>query len=182
MCLEMRTLDARQNGLASLPEDFAVLQWLETLDLTDNCFGTFPLPVLELGSLMHLFLGSNSMSRLPDLSVLELLASLDVSSNNLKELNPSVWQLPRLRELRAVDNNISELQVAEGTSFVRLQLRVLRLENNRITSLPVELAGLNNLVDVSLEGNLLADGLTGEDATVNQLRSTCEKHSGELLL
>ena len=182
MCLEMRTLDARQNGLASLPEDFAVLQWLETLDLTDNCFGTFPLPVLELGSLTHLFLGSNSMSRLPDLSVLEMLVSLDVSGNNLKELTPSVWQLPRLRELRAVDNNISELRVAEGTRFVRLNLRVLRLENNRITSLPIELAGLNNLVDVSLEGNLLADALTGEDATVNQMRSTCEKHSGELLL
>ena len=182
MCLEMRTLDARQNGLASLPEDFAVLQWLETLDLTDNCFGQFPLAVLELASLTHLFLGSNSISILPDLSVLEMLASLDVSGNNLNELGPSMWQLPRLRELRAVDNNISQLRVAEGTSFARLKLRVLRLENNRITSLPVELAGLNNLVDVSLEGNLLADALTGEDAIVNQMRSTCEKHSGELLL
>eukprot|EP01043_Picozoa_sp_COSAG02_P042938 COSAG02_NODE_3695_length_6374_cov_5.522869_7_plen_822_part_00 len=182
MCLEMRTLDARQNGLASLPEDFAALQWLETLDLTDNCFGTFPLPVLELGSLTHLFLGSNSMSRLPDLSVLEMLASIDVSGNHLKDLSCSVWQLPRLRELRAADNNIAELQVAEGTSFLRLKLRVLHLQNNRLTSLPVHLAGLKNLVDVSLEGNLLAEALTGEDSTANQMRSTCEKHSGELRL
>jgi Leucine-rich repeat (LRR) protein len=168
--------------LASLPEDLAALQWLETLDLTDNCFGTFPLPVLELGSLTHLFIGANSLPRLPDLSALEMLASIDVSGNSLKELNPSIWELPRLRELRAADNDIAELRVEEGASFLRLKLRVLRLENNRIMCLPAELAGLNNLVDVSLEGNLLAEALAGDDPTVNRMRATCEKHSGELLL
>ena len=99
-------------------EDLAALQWLETLDLTDNCFGTFPLPVLELGSLTHLFIGANSLPRLPELSALEMLASIDVGGNSLKELNPSIWELPRLRELRAADNDIAELRVEEGASFL----------------------------------------------------------------
>ena len=110
--------------MASLPEDLAALQWLETLDLTDNCFGTFPLPVLELGSLTHLFIGANSLPRLPDLSALEMLASIDVSGNSLKELNPSIWELPRLRELRAADNDIAELRVEEGEA--RLALHAVR--------------------------------------------------------
>ena len=181
-CLEMRTLDMRQNGLASLPEDLTALQWLETLDLTDNCFGSFPLPVLELGSLTHLFIGSNSLARLPDLSPLEMLASIDVSGNGLKELNPSVWELPRLRELRAADNSIEEVRVEEGASFLRLRLRVLRLDNNKLTSLPAELGGLTNLCEVNLEGNLLAGAMTDDDPVVNRMRATCEKHSGELLV
>ena len=181
-CLEMRTLDMRQNGISELPEDLTALQWLETLDLTDNCFGTLPLPVLELGSLTHLFIGSNSLARLPDLSPLEMLASIDVSGNGLKELNPSVWELPRLRELRAADNSIEEVRVEEGASFLRLRLRVLRLDNNNLTGLPAQLGSLTNLCEVNLEGNLLAGAMTDDDPVVNRMRVTCEKHSGELLV
>ena len=83
--------------------------------------------MLELGSLTHLFIGANSLPRLPDLSALEMLASIDVSGNSLKELNPSIWELPRLRELRAADNDIAELRVEGGASFLRLKLRVLRI-------------------------------------------------------
>ena len=182
MCLELRTLDVRQNGLATVPEDLVACQWLETLDLTDNCIVTLPAVILELGSLMHLFLGANSLTRLPDLSPLEMLASLDVSGNDLKVLTPSVWELPRLRELRAGDNDLSQLVVDEGTSFLRHRLRRLRLENNKLTSLPVELGALPNLTEVCLEGNLLAEALTDDDPTISKMRATCDKHQGELML
>ena len=71
-----------------------------------------------------------------------------------------------------------QLVVDEGTSFLRHRLRRLRLENNKLTSLPVELGALPNLTEVCLEGNHLAEALTDYDPTISKMRATCDKHQG----
>ena len=85
----------------------------------------------KLTSLQELSCTHNHLSELPQLSSCCLLASADLSGNNLKRI--SVFSHPLLTELRLDDNNISNLDALSEAYLP--SLRVLSLNGNSICSL-----------------------------------------------
>ena len=98
-----------------------------------------------------LYLGFNSLRQLPvrALCSLDSLTALFVTSNELSEL-PDLSPLRSLAWLDASDNLIGEISASLCSMS---QLRQLDFTNNRLTAVPSALSRLTNLHMLSLAGN-----------------------------
>jgi Leucine-rich repeat (LRR) protein len=155
----VRSLDLyvewRDRGLSAPPEDLATFVNLE-----------------------HLCLWGMTISDLPE-GIVECrkLVSLDIRGGASRPFPPRVFELRRLRELYAGDNQyrrsvpdrfdeLAELEVLElgdcglatlPASIARCQkLRRLAVPNNELTALPPELAKLARLEELDADGNDVA--------------------------
>jgi len=158
----VRTLDAANNRLASLPAQFACLDALQRLVLSGNALaalpplapalggslkvllldgnriGRLPAAPLGLGRLERLSLAGNGLAELPGAALqgLPALRSLDLSRNALRALPDELGDCGALEELDVTSNGLEALPAALGRL---LRLRSLLADGNRLRTLPPEL-------------------------------------------
>ena len=115
-------LDLSGNEIATLPDNWDLLDLLSDLDLSDNQIEKLPRQFCVgalSNSLRQLNLSGNKIILLPNYFCnLKQLISLNVSKNQLKCLPPSMGKFINLKHFNASDNHI---QVLPG-SFARTDM------------------------------------------------------------
>lgn len=156
----------------------AVLNWEKSLDLSSLELETLPTVVLSK-SLCHvtvLNLDYNDLQCLPpDISRLSALRVLSATGNKLRELPESIGKLENLQALHLNENCLQELPMclsnlwhleildAVGNEIDSWNMGLaeclleLRLDENKLTSLPVSLSCMKNLKVLELgENNIVS--------------------------
>lgn len=106
----LRTLDLKENQLETLPSSIQKLQSLCFLNLSGNCFTSFPKVLLSLKNLQQLVLFNNSLKTLPySIHQMQGLKILDVGSNQLVTLPQSLDKLPQLETINLTNNGTLRL-------------------------------------------------------------------------
>lgn len=154
-------IEAKQNKITSVDEQFAQLQYLYYVDLSNNQFKEFPYLFFKTNKLATLMLRSNkievfdadkikaligvenntlstlnlSRNKLTEFSFKDVkfsvLSKLDIANNSLSELDISIFKGTILSELYASNNQITKIPEYISRSFQYLQL-----QNNKIEVLP----------------------------------------------
>lgn len=135
--------------LSHIPAEIGQLIYLKKLTLVNHNIKILPSEIEQLQNLTALNLARNSLSKIPVLSSLKGLISLNLSEQNtgLFVGNDSpIFQLPKLERLFLKYNQLNRL----GESIAKLQhLKVLSLEGNRgFTKFPF--SALKNLQELNL--------------------------------
>ncbi|KAF9427737.1 cysteinyl-tRNA synthetase, partial [Podila epigama] len=147
----LRQLDLRQNGILNL-DAVCSLPALQDLlvDYNNN--------VILSGafqSLTKLSLVKCSMTNISLTNTGETLTSLDLSSNKLSSLSPSLFEhLLNLEVLLLDGNGITSIP---GTIGALKKLKVLMMANNSLSSLPDEIGSLESLITLDIHSNHLAE-------------------------
>jgi Leucine-rich repeat (LRR) protein len=93
--VNVRELCVSRNRLSSLPESLGAMRRLARLDCRENQIRAIPASIEACASLAELYLGRNRLATIPDeLGRVASLRTLDVSCNALKELRPSLANVP----------------------------------------------------------------------------------------
>ncbi|MGH0173477.1 UNVERIFIED_CONTAM: hypothetical protein FKN15_065677 [Acipenser sinensis] len=126
-------LDCSRRRLDKVPANLPI--WIVQFDLSNNKLKSVEANAFQkLHSLRELKLNNNELDSIPDLGPLSAnITLLSVSNNKIGELIPE--QLNRFQSLETLDlsnNNIVELK---ATSFTQLQLKYLYINSNKIASL-----------------------------------------------
>lgn len=127
-----------------------------TADLSKNHLTEFPRDLCQYDSLEKLYLYSNLIRTIPDISVFQLkcLKLLDLNSNNLTYLPPSLCNLASLQVLTINNNKLVSLPEEIGRLDKLIQLDV---SCNEITHLPVQIGDLISLRALNVRRNLLVE-------------------------
>ncbi|GJP55208.1 hypothetical protein CLOM_g14182 [Closterium sp. NIES-68] len=206
----MGSLDVSNNSLSSGLDVVSQMTWLTHIDLSTNNFsgvlpasltaitalssllingnyftGTFPLPVLQIKSLVLLDLSNNSFfGIIPDeLAAIATLEDINLSDNKFRGTIPSgLFKLPSLNLLQVANNFLSggipkTLRASpflytvslEGNgftghlpdfSFWKVSIGSLALSNNNFTgSIPDSISTLTSLEAVGLNNNQLTGSI-----------------------
>ncbi|XP_008844311.1 leucine-rich repeat-containing protein 40 isoform X2 [Nannospalax galili] len=170
----LKALHLQHNELTCIPEGFERLSSLEDLDLSSNRLAAVPAGLASLSSLLRLNLSSNQLKSLPtEISKMKRLKHLDCNSNLLETVPPELGlmeslellylrrnklrALPEflscriLKELHVGENQIETLQ-AEHLQQLTAVL-VLDLRDNKLKSVPEEIALLQSLERLDLSNN-----------------------------
>ncbi|KAJ0404854.1 hypothetical protein P43SY_007936 [Pythium insidiosum] len=168
-CLQM--LDLKKNFLEALADQLATLQSLKFLDLRQNKLTGFPqLP--ERATLDQVFLGFNALSLIDETSILrakDSITVLELRDNKLSTLpvnmgSPYCFETT-LIHLNLSKNHLTSLPSAIGR-LAALQLQLLRIRKNQLTSAAVEeflgtppgdAVICSSLKELDLRNNLLAE-------------------------
>ncbi|XP_072528739.1 leucine-rich repeats and immunoglobulin-like domains protein 3 [Salminus brasiliensis] len=157
-------LDLSHNKLRALPEGlFTGLQHLSEIKLNNNELETIPDFGSHAGNLTTLILANNKISKISSerLRPLVALETLDLGNNNLVEVRTGAFPPLPLKNLYVNNNRIS---VLEHGCFNNLSntLLVLRLNRNRLNSIPAKIFQLPNLQHLDLSRNRVRriEGLT----------------------
>lgn len=151
---KLRTIDATNNKIRSLPDTLATLSHLQRLVLASNVISSLPDSLAELSSLRLLNLDSNALTHLPDsLGSLSRLDSLSVANNKLQTLPATIGGLSSLKLLNISGNALGELPSTVGSC---VQLEEIDASSNSLTALPAELGQLQKLKKLLLSANRLA--------------------------
>jgi len=142
----LETLDLSNKNLDSLHQNFDLLSNLNELNLSDNNLIDLPQTVYSLKKLTRLFLRNNKFSQIPEsINTLENLTGLDLSENNIFAIPKSFENLIGLTYF-SISNNKIEIFPEAIRSFKSLQ--ILYAHNNNFKIIPKwigELKGLTNL-------------------------------------
>mmetsp|Transcript_13412 Transcript_13412/g.28686 ORF Transcript_13412/g.28686 Transcript_13412/m.28686 type:complete len:447 (+) Transcript_13412:109-1449(+) len=181
----LHTLKLASNRLtdSGMPWDsLAALGGLTQLLLDNNLLSQVPACVSCLTSLQHLSCCSNQLHTLPTsgLGALTALESLQLDDNKLTQLPSDLGGCTALVELSACGNSIAELPPSMS-SLGRLQ--ALRMERNRMSSLPAALlASCTSLWSLALGSNpITLEGLRGTPGFTDfdaRRRAKCDKQLG----
>jgi Leucine-rich repeat (LRR) protein len=145
-----RSLDATNNRLSALPQDFLRLAALQRVLLGQNSFTAFPQQLLNL-PLRTLVLDGNQLTSLPEaIGSFASLEKLSVSRNSLTSLPVSLGRLAKLKTLDVSYNSLSALPPLGAAC-----LEELNASNNRLTSVPAELGIAPRLRALLLDDNQL---------------------------
>lgn len=127
---------------------------LEVLDLQNNHLEVLPQELGSVKQLKVLHLGSNNLSTLRNTAFdsLEQLHYLDVSNNNLMEMDSVMFTLSELDTLLLYGNRLAELDIPRGAWA---SLKKLDLSSNQLATLYVEEQALPELEWLSLKSNKL---------------------------
>ncbi|KAA0720851.1 Leucine-rich repeats and immunoglobulin-like domains protein 3 [Triplophysa tibetana] len=157
-------LDLSHNRLRTFPEALSSsLPHLNEIKLNNNEFESIP----DLGpnavNLSSLILANNKISRISSerLASLHALETLDLSNNNIMEMQSGAFPPLALRSLFLNSNRISLLE--HGCfSNVSGSLLVLQLNKNRLNSIPAKVFQLPHLQHLELSRNRVrrVEGLT----------------------
>uniref|UniRef100_A0A8C6U8H2 TIR domain-containing protein n=1 Tax=Neogobius melanostomus TaxID=47308 RepID=A0A8C6U8H2_9GOBI len=124
LCSNLTELDLSLNHLTDVaPSSLQMLTRLSRLNFSINGLTEVPLTIRNMSSLTSLSFKSNSISKLRclDFSGLHLLKILDLSYNNIRELNSCVFQdLQNLQELNIRKNLILKFDDSFGTTLPNL--------------------------------------------------------------
>ncbi|KAF0931016.1 hypothetical protein E2562_039251 [Oryza meyeriana var. granulata] len=147
------------SSLKAVPEEvWGCGSSIRVLDVSNNYIEAIPQEIAALKSLHKLILTANDI---PDANIsweglicVQTLTVLSLSQNRLVTLPSSLGSMTHLRELRIANNRLEKLPVE-----IRLlkHLEILIASNNRITSLPSSIGDCESLKEVDLSSNLLAE-------------------------
>ncbi|KAI8993331.1 hypothetical protein BDB01DRAFT_832159 [Pilobolus umbonatus] len=144
-----------------------------------DTFTISPPAIPYLRHLSSLQLQNNNLTTIPEeIWRLTSLEQLDLGSNQLRQLSPSVGCLINLRTLLIHNNNITTLPSQLG----RLKkLELLDVTNNQLSCLPCEILGMK-LKNLWLDNNQFIPYETGviKTPTIPSLRSLCMQMVGLL--
>ena len=143
--------DIHMGNIYSLPEEFKLLQNLETLKLSNTDFLQFPLVITELKNLKRLSFFQNSFESIPDSLVqLSNLHFLSLIHCRLTEFPKCVLELTNLTELYLSGNE----NIIIPTEISKLsKLERLGLHSNKITEIPLSIFQLKYLEFLDLSSN-----------------------------
>jgi Leucine-rich repeat (LRR) protein len=127
-----------------------------TVDLSKNHLTEFPRELTHFDSLERLALQSNQIRLVCDITLYQLrcLRVLDLNSNSLAYLPPSVCNLSALQVLTVNNNKLVSLPEEIGALGKLIQLDV---SCNEITHLPIQLGDLTTLRSLNVRRNLLVE-------------------------
>jgi hypothetical protein len=165
---QLQSIYLSNNELTILPESISRLEKLEVLHLGYNYLTSLPQSLLDLTQLRQLSLGHNKFQELPDwLGRFTRLQRLGLSCMELTSLPKSLGDLQELEYLYlgsretigfwsySDDPLSNRLSASPGSIFKLNKLKVLGLDQNQITDLPVNLLKLENLKELDLRRNPL---------------------------
>jgi internalin A len=149
----LNSLDLSDNGLTTLPDSLAKLTNLKELKLYNNKLTTLPDSFANLTNLTSLNLEFNNLTALPDwLANFTNLTSLNLGFNKLTTLPGWFANSTNLTSLDLEFNNLTTLP-DWFANFINLTS--LNLRNNNLTALPDWLANFINLTSLNLGHNKL---------------------------
>jgi hypothetical protein len=196
----LQSLYLSGNQFTELPEAITSLTQLQSLILSGNQFTELPEAISSLTQLQSLNLFFNKFSTLPDsIQTLHKLKSLSISGNKFTDFPSATLGLKSLQEFYAIENQIELIpdEISELTSLRRLFLGGSRISwnafygaryfdktTNKLTSLPLGLTKLSNLIELNIDGNPVNSDLAsaneqGIEAIMQYLRARLE---GEIAL
>ncbi|XP_056388724.1 leucine-rich repeat-containing protein 40 isoform X2 [Hyla sarda] len=146
-------LNLSNNKLKALPAEISSLKSLRQLDCTSNLLEDVPASLAGMDSLEQLYLKQNKLTFLPELPNCKLLKELHVGNNQINTLGPQ--HLSHLSCLSILDLRDNKLKSLPDEIALLKGLERLDLTNNDLGSLPSSLANLQNLKSLQLEGNPL---------------------------
>uniref|UniRef100_A0A8B9FFK8 Leucine-rich repeat-containing protein 40 n=1 Tax=Amazona collaria TaxID=241587 RepID=A0A8B9FFK8_9PSIT len=153
LLINLVRLNLACNKLQSLPADLSAMKSLRQLDCTKNYLETVPSKLATMASLEQLYLRKNKLRSLPEFPSCELLKELHAGENQIEILNAeNLKHLISLSVLELRDNKIKS--VPDEIALLQ-KLERLDLSNNDISRLPYTLGNLPQLKFLALEGNPL---------------------------
>uniref|UniRef100_A0A915L7V0 LRRCT domain-containing protein n=1 Tax=Romanomermis culicivorax TaxID=13658 RepID=A0A915L7V0_ROMCU len=158
---DLEYLDLSNNKIFEIERGaFFRLQKLKVLRLNNNMITSLSIETfLGLTELRVLDLGQNSLTRLATsvFSDLPRLETLNLSSNLLNNIAPgALTNLRSLKQLHLADNQLTDLQNGEMIFRPIQSLKILNLQQNRLTSLDDDtFSMLGKLEILNLSSNLL---------------------------
>ncbi|KAI8099403.1 uncharacterized protein BX664DRAFT_321166 [Halteromyces radiatus] len=159
-CLNLRRqhLEQPKDILPYLSSFTNMSHFLVELDLSRNNLSDLPLAMNQLCSLRQLNLACNLFTQLPYsvLNNLPTIQHLDITENQLVDLDSLPMVLPHLRTLRASGNRLERLddKIAMWQDMTFLQLGS-ECGGNRLESLPDDLMGMIQLKELDVSNNQL---------------------------
>ena len=175
-------------GLKAISPEIGGFNNLTTLGLQHNNLSTVPGELAQLTSLEYLFISSNKITDLPDLSALQEVACLSLLANwQLPEIPATVYSLSKLKQLDIGYTSVAYIpdDISNLTKLERLDadaanldsissavgdlsnLTILQLSNNHLTYLPESLGQLSNLTSLDISRNQLTELPEGLDQLGN---------------
>jgi Leucine-rich repeat (LRR) protein len=122
------------------------------LKLTDKFL---PQELQMFPELEELYIDLPELEELPsDLSGWQQLVALQITAPKLKGGLSSLFNLPKLQNLKVLNTNLEPLLLPLGNPIAPLIF--LTLKNTKLQSLPEEFGNLNTLKEISLTQNLLS--------------------------
>lgn len=121
------------------------------LNLTDE---TLPLELFHFQHLEELYLDGNCRSIPQDLSAWSNLKVLSIKFPNFSGELSSLFNLPRLENLKIIETPFKQFLLPLGHSAS--PLKSLTIKNCGLTRLPEEISMLGHLTDLNLSGNHLS--------------------------
>jgi len=174
---ELRSLQLNNNSITHLNDNISELTMLVSLDLSTNQLTSLPVNIGYLTQLSSLVLSSNKLESLPaEMASMRGLTTLDLNKNKLKSVPDEMKDLSKLELLYLRNNqlcripclrncvNIKELQLGSNQIQAVTQtdienipnVRILDLRENKITSLPDGITGLQVLERLDISRNDLS--------------------------
>eukprot|EP01114_Cavostelium_apophysatum_P007339 TRINITY_DN1942_c0_g1_i1.p1 TRINITY_DN1942_c0_g1~~TRINITY_DN1942_c0_g1_i1.p1 ORF type:complete len:1639 (+),score=512.30 TRINITY_DN1942_c0_g1_i1:223-5139(+) len=154
-CDSVETLKLRKNNFEEFSPLASSLPKLKILDLSENKLVALPRDIGAMTTLEQLLLRGNKLTNLSlFLASLELplLEVLDVSENELV----SIASLNQLKTLTRVELQHNKLTVLPAECFLDLSaLQTLKLNDNKLTSVPPSIGSCPSLAELSLQENQL---------------------------
>ena len=148
----LQSLNLRGNRIMDIPDSISALTQLRKLDVCNNMLQSLSIETIASLPLSELNVSKNKLEGILfsfPVSMPHLLI-LDISQNALEQLGPEEGiDLPRLQSLRGDGNRLLALPKLVGWS----ELRVLTVSENALTAFPSDLAKLNSIRTVDLSNN-----------------------------
>lgn len=141
-------------NLDSLPNDFGILEELETLNLQGNVIIDIPKSLLLLTNIKELDLSQNLINYLPQGfgKNQKKLKLLNLSENHLRSIDSNYRYLENLKILKLNSNNLNHLYDVFGKLK---NLKIFSLSNNEISEIPPSILNLSKLKRLDLSRNRL---------------------------
>lgn len=176
-CFDHREAPHQPVTAHGLDEARAIASTVERVILDREGVSDIPADLASMPNLRILFLRGSSVTNLDGLAALKAVETLDLAGLKLRGEAPAVLaEMPALRDLYLSDCGLTAFPAFLATSrslhYLNLDrnaiaevpadglppaLRWLRLNNNRLASLPDSIGGLADLQRLYVRGNRLAD-------------------------
>jgi Leucine-rich repeat (LRR) protein len=141
--------------LKYLSEFISVMGNLNKLRLKSNKIGKIPDSIFSLNSITYLDLSHNNLNELQDLfKNLKSLKHLNLGYNQISKIPPSIGSIKNLKLLDLKHNNLKSLPSSIGNLIF---LETLNLQGNQITTLPPTLKELKALEVLNVGLNQLSN-------------------------
>jgi len=156
-CENLKEVSFSKNGIISIPDSIGKLKKIQKLSFADNELEEIPDAIFELENLTELDLGINQLKHIPEgIEQLTKLKVLKIHSNWKNKFNPHnlfhvIHKLPNLDKLELWSNQ-SIRELPETISELS-KLKVLDVDNNLLTDLPMSIFTMKHLKKLRVSTN-----------------------------
>ena len=156
----LEILDLSGNHLNRLPKEFGQLKQLKILFLSQNQFSVLPEVLSDCPNLQMIGFKSNSIKFVPEGSLPKTTRWLILTDNRIEQLPDAIGDLVGLQKCMLAGNLLKKLP-ENMQSCVNIEL--LRISANQLTSLPDWLLRLPKLAWLAFAGNPISSRLSVDD-------------------